>query len=459
MLERCICIVDAALIEYNGYATDVESARNFGAQIPEILKEVQEDINEQFDKLKPFRWNKQEGRYSKNTKAPTEWIRENGYADRWLLTDSKDLSLSLDAWGQHFQFQHNYPRGNYGAQYVRFLKLNQSISSFVNKGGKEARTFFDYLNTDNMLRCNLNPYGSQSGSFQRCSSVFLFLKSAWMRSLAVPPKGWAYIGIDYKSQEFLIKALQSGDLKMIQDYQTGDVYLAFGKSSKMVPKTATKKTHPIERQACKSSVLGISYDMTEIGLSAKLTNDVGRYYSEEEALAYINAFNETYHVAYAAKEEFQQKYSVNGFARLSDGWTMFGDNGNFRSVGNYPTQGEGGVILRKAIRKCLRDGLKVSIPLHDALYCLVRVEEVPAMVDKMASNMELAFREPFTGKKKDLANVFLDIEVWSPELEEGEFTTNSGRKFKCEKVHIDERGVEDYHNLKKYFSSPDWKLI
>ena len=124
----------------------------------------------------------------------------------------------------------------------------------------------------------------------------------------------------------------------------------------MVPKTATKKTHPIERQACKSSVLGISYDMTEIGLSAKLTNDVGRYYSEEEALAYINAFNETYHVAYAAKEEFQQKYSVNGFARLSDGWTMFGDNGNFRSVGNYPTQGEGGVILRKAIRKCVREG-------------------------------------------------------------------------------------------------------
>jgi len=312
-----------------------------------------------------------------------------------------------------------------------------------------------------MMRCGLNAYGSQAGRFQPGSTGFLFLKSAWMRSLAVPPPGWAYVGIDYKSEEFLIKALQSQDMKMIFDYKTGDVYLAFGKSSNMIPKEATKKTHPVERQASKSSVLGISYDMTEFGLAIKLTNEspIGKVYTEDEALKYIEAFNSTYHVAFEHKQYIQDSYDIKGFIRLSDGWTMFGDNNNFRSVGNCPTQGEGGVILRKAIRRCIENKLRVSIPLHDALYCLIKIEDLAVKVDLFADIMIKSFKDCFEGPMKKHADVMLDIEVWSPELEEGTLVTYQGRKVKVESVHRDDRAGDEYERFKKYFEKPDWLYV
>lgn len=459
MLERGRSMVDTAIMEFNGYPCDIDSAKNFAAQVPDIVRELQEDINSQFTEHKPFKWNKKENRYSQDTKAQRAWILNSGLSNRWLMTDTNQLSLALDAWGKNFSFAHDFPRNNYGAQVLRFLKFNQSVRSFTTAGGKDRRTFFDYENTDGMMRCNLNAYGSQAGRFQPGSTGFLFLKSAWMRSLCVPPPGYCIIGIDYKSEEFLIQGLLSGDVQMIKDYQTGDVYLAFAKSSKMVPKNATKKSHPLERQTAKSTVLGISYDMTEFGLCIKLTNDTGVPHSPEEALKYIDAFNETYHVNYNYKSEVQHRYSVLGYLRQPDGWTMFGDNDNFRSVGNFEPQGMGGVILRKAIRKAIENKLKVIMPLHDALYSMVKISDMESAIDLKAKLMKDAFKESFTGKARELADVFLDIEVWSPELTPGELVTAQGNKVKVEKVHIDERGEAAYHELKKYFTAPDWMLV
>ena len=225
----------------------------------------------------------------------------------------------------------------------------------------------------------------------------------------------------------------------------------------MVPKDATKKSHPVERQAAKSTVLGISYDMTEWGLSAKLTADVGRLFTPEEALVYIDAFNETYWRNAEFKSEIQHKYSVQGYLRLPDGWTMFGDNDNFRSVGNFTPQGMGGVILRKAIRKMIEHGLRVCIPLHDAAYVMVKISDMEKVIDLKAKLMKDAFKESFNGHKD--ADVMLDIEVWSPELEPGELTTAGGNKVKVEKIHADERGIDAYNHFKKYFEPADFMLV
>jgi hypothetical protein len=74
------------------------------------------------------------------------------------------------------------------------------------------------VGSDNYSRPYMNHFGAQSSRTQPKSSGFLFLKSAWMRSLCQPPKGYAIGGIDYSSQEFLLGAVCSRDPKMIQAF-------------------------------------------------------------------------------------------------------------------------------------------------------------------------------------------------------------------------------------------------
>ena len=57
-----------------------------------------------------------------------------------------------------------------------------------------------------------------------------------MRSLCRPPKGKIIVGIDYKSEEFLISGLLANDKNMLDAYESGDVYLYFAKLAGAVPK-------------------------------------------------------------------------------------------------------------------------------------------------------------------------------------------------------------------------------
>jgi len=260
------------------------------------------------------------------------------------------------------------------------------------------------------------------------------------------------VGIDYKSEEFLISACVSGDKKMAAAYATGDVYLAFGKDAGLVPQDATKATHPNERQKCKSTVLGISYLMSKFGLAKELGVD------EEEAQEFIDAFEETYIDFADCREAIAETYQDEEKITLPDGWIMFGDNKNHRSVGNVPIQGFGSCILRKAIQLCQDGGLKVIVPLHDALY--IECDENDwHVVHKFSQYMKEAFIHYFQEEQIPLAElIMLDIEAWGPGLVEGVKETE-GLKINCEKVHIDERSLEEYNNFSQYFSSPDYEIL
>lgn len=468
MLLRGNTMAHNAIMERNGYPIAFNNLRNFALQIPDILDSCSEDINGQFPDRNTFVYSKALRRYQKKEKHIREWIKEeSGLADKWKLTSGgtsgiKKLSLSLDAFLNHFPYVHSYPRGNYGAQMVRFLKLKQSLNGFSPKT-KGKKTFWDNVGRDRRVRSYLNPYGSLSGRYQPPSTGFLFLKPAWMRSLCVPPKGKMIVGIDYKSEEFLISGLFAKDLKMIEAYKSGDVYLAFAKDSGMVPQNATKASHPIERQSAKSAVLGISYLMTKYGLSTKMTQDLGEEVDEDDAQEYIDSFNETYDVHAEAVEDYLEDFSDRGYGRLSDGWTLFGDNENFRSVANFPKQGTGGAILRKAVQMAHDSGLKVVAPLHDALYFEVDVDDWAA-VQKCCEVMRDAFIFPYlnTDMEEYAELIMLDVECWSKELTERKraIGTNYGMQhISLETIHIDERASNEYDKFSKYFEAPEWSLL
>ncbi len=304
-----------ALMESRGYPINVDATKNFSRQIPSILSECQRDINHQFcgnekvamvtERLTgkpsnlPFRFNKKTATYSWDQKVAREWLKANVDTKKWMRTDASkkhpngQLSLALEAWERVFQFKHDYPRGHFGAQIVRFLKLKQSLYGFSDTNGKR-KNFWDSVGRDGRVRPYMNIYGAQSSRSQPAANGFMFLKPAWMRALVQPAPGYYLAGVDYGQQEFFLSGLESEDKNMIAAYLSGDPYLYGAKLAGAIPQDGTKESHKLERDTFKNTYLGILFGMTKYGLAVKLTNDLGRTYTEDEAQEQIDLFEETY---------------------------------------------------------------------------------------------------------------------------------------------------------------------
>lgn len=245
--------------EAKGYPIAFEETKNFSSQVLSILDDCQREINKLFPDIKPFRFNKKENRFSWNQKITREWIKANvpDHDFCWKKTDKKQLSLSLEAFTQIYDYKHHYPKDVFGAQMVRFLKLKQTLYGFMpsQKAKKDKKTFWDSVGSDQRVRPYMNIYGSQSSRSQPPSTSYMLLKPAWMRSLIQPAPGRCITSIDYGSEEYFITGLFYRDAAMIGAYLSGDVYLAFAIESGIAPKGATKETHKFERNLAKATCL------------------------------------------------------------------------------------------------------------------------------------------------------------------------------------------------------------
>lgn len=454
-----------ARMESFGYPINVEKTRNFSNAVGSILDECQREINSLFPKIKPFRWSKKDGKFTWDQRKTREWIEANCKASKWTKTDGGALSLSLDAWSKVFDFKHDYPKDNFGAQMVRYLKLKQNLNGF--SPSPKKKTFWDSVGSDGRVRPYFNIYGAQSSRSQPAATGFLFLKPAWMRALCEPKPGKAIASFDYGSQEFLISALVSEDKNMLWAYQSGDVYLAFGQLAGAIPKNGTKDTHKKERNLFKSTTLGVSYLMTKFGLAAKLSADTGEVVSEDKAQELIDLFLSSY-------PEFAawQKKAIDDYTKrkkkikLPCGWILWPDNDNHRSAANAPIQGFGACIMRKAVEFCYEEGLNVILTLHDALYIEYDSGDYAA-IDKLHDCMKRAFVFYFENKK-NASSIRLDGFTWSPdypapkilindkgkEYEEYDcITTPKGLEIERSNIYIDERAGEEYKQFSRYFEA------
>ena len=457
-----------AKMERDGYPIDYEKTKNFSASVDHILTVLQKEINELFPEIKPFRWNPKELRYSWNQLATREWIRETHpeLTERWMKTDggkknNPDLSLSLEAWTQFFDFKHTYPKDNFGAQVVRFLKMKQTIYGFTSSPNSSRKNFWDSVGSDKMVRPYMNPYGAQSSRSQPASSGFMFLKPAWMRALVVPPSGEFLAGIDYASEEFFLQALAANDQNMIQAYLSGDVYLAFGKLCGMIPENGTKATHGFERDACKATVLGISYLMSKYGLAIKLTNDTGRVWTEDEAQEMIDLFYDTFRELQRYQDDIVENYKDFGHIKLPCGWYMWGDNENHRSVTNVPTQGAGASIMRRAVDLAYKKKVDTVFTLHDAIYIRGKVGEeykVAVLRDCMREAFVKNFKDP---KIQEFAkNIRLDPFLWGPDYKDGTMVVGDDwYEIPTAPLYLDDRSMEDYNSFSKFFQPSSSELL
>lgn len=465
MFTRSRYAILSAYMEDLGYPVNVDNMREFAANVPAIIWECQNDINKNLGQP-IFRYLDKKSRlamrFSMDTKLVkdqiTEWCNENNFKN-WMLTDKGALSLSLDAFSKPISYRHEFPDGNFIAQMQRYLKLKQSLNGF--SANTTKKTIFDSLGDDGRVRPYMGIYGAQSSRSQPSATSFIPLKSAWMRCLIEPPEGRAIVSIDYASQEFLLAALISGDKEMLNAYDSGDVYLAFGKAIGYIPKDGTKKQYKEERDNCKAVVLGLSYDMSEYGLSYDLSEKFNREVTKEEALEWINKHKRAYPTFWKWKDSVQRKYRTDKRLKLADGWTLWGDNSNFRSVGNVPIQGMGACIMRKAVELAYERGLKVIYTLHDALY--IECDDLmPARsASVLCECMDQAFRFYFKGKDKENATCRLDVDIWGPRIEPEEGIIGYETEFEWEEQcapykmqtkYIDPRAVKEYEKFKRYLT-------
>lgn len=441
--------VRTAIMVRHGYPINVEWVKNLTENIPALIRECAEDINSQFS-IKPFKWNKKENRYSMDTKVVKDWISKCPHAKQWERTETNEYSMSADAWKQFYNYSHDYPEGNFGAQMLRYANFTQQLKGFTPSKGKAS--FWDYVGSDGMVRPYMNIYRAQSSRSQPSSTSFLFLKTGWMRSLCVPPKGKAIGAVDYSSQEFLIGGLLARDKKMIEAYASGDVYLAYGKQIGLIPKEGTKATHSMQRDAQKPVILGWQFWTTGYGLAIQLneisgTND----WDNEKAQILLDRLDETYSTFSEFRKNQMDVYQSRKYVRLLDGFYMFGDNPKFRSVGNCPTQGAGACVMRKAVQLAQDAGLTVIKTLHDALYIMFDSGDIEAM-SILKQCMYEAFVFYFPERDKQYASLIrMEGKIWSTDYEDGEITTKTGFKLDVQKYFIDGRAKKQYNTFNSFF--------
>ena len=469
MFWRARSVLNTAIIENNGYPVNRKWASNFTKNVPSMQLELCRDIDSQFPEGEgPFAFDTKpvniNGQYLKDLVTPKrrikfwkQWIGENCDTRKWIKTGKIDkttgeygLSTSYEAWTRYFKVpRHQYERGNFAHQIVRYLNFNKQLNGFLPAKKGKAK-FLDFFGNDDRVRGYLNSYGSQSARWQPKAVSFLFLKSAWMRSMCSPEEGRFICGIDYSQQEFLISALLSQDENMIEAYKTGDVYLHTAKLAGAVPPDGKREDYKTERSIYKAVTLAISYMMSCYGLSDTLTQSLKRVVDEDEAQEFIDNFYESYSdFGTFMEEEVINKYESQKYMKLADGWVMFGDNENYRSYGNCPIQGMGSCILRKVIDTCIDEGLKVIFPLHDALYIEADIEDRDKVIIKFNRIMKKSFAHFFKNKREVEKTIRTDINIWGPNCK-NETVKIKDLEIKSQDIYIDERSEEEFERFKKY---------
>ena len=454
MLRRGEYAARTALMERVGYPIDLESTRAFSESVNGIVWALQSEINELFPTILPF--TKKPNRSISWSHVRTRaWIEESGLADKWLKTNKGALSLKLDAFKQHFNYRHDFPKDSLGAQMVRYLGIRKNLNGFLHTG-KKKKNFWDSVGTDGRVRPYFGIYGAQSARSQPSATGFIFLKSAWMRVLCQPDSGKAIAGIDYKSQEFLIAALMSRDMNMVKAYESGDVYLYLAKLAGEVPWNGKREDYEEIRNIFKVVTLALQFGMGEEALSKELTNKLGKPFTVSQSRRLINLFNRSYRDYTKYRVNIIRQYRRDKFIKLPCGWYMWGDNDNAKSAGNVPIQGQGSSIMRKAVALAQDRGLTVIKTLHDALYIEYDVGNENDM-NVLGDCMKEAFSFYFQGDMEQYAKVNIDLNCWSPDYDNGYLDTEHGRA-KMQSKYIDDRSISEYEKWKPYFEPEEFNL-
>lgn len=431
MIQRGRYAASMAVVENNGLPIDMNLLNKIIDHTPKILAAKKEETN----KLLPnyfvpeiqrepkvlkngrvFTYKVQEERT--NTKTLQDFIQLQNITD-WPLTDSGKYKTDRET----LQGYSHIPEIK---EILSFNNLDNNLKWFKkdNKNG-----FFEHLGSDNNIRPWYGIFGTQTGRNAAKAKTFPLAMGSWLRCIIRPPEGKVIVGCDFSQQEIYVAAILSKDKNLLNAYNSGDVYLWFGKYTGIIPEEGNKKTHEKERDMFKNTVLGEQFGMGKAKLHKRLISSSGDAtlpYSMAEKMDryHKDTFSAFWDYTYSCSGKYKNRVPLI----TSDGWVLWQDNPVMTSVRNFMIQGTAAAITRKAIILLIELGIDVIAPLHDAIYVLCSVSEQEP-ISKIIENVMLKATEIVLNETKTQMRVDTKIVTH-------------------DKVWIEGKGIKDWDKLK-----------
>jgi DNA polymerase I-like protein with 3'-5' exonuclease and polymerase domains len=177
----------------------------------------------------------------------------------------------------------------------------------------------------------------------------------------------------------------SGDEHMAADYLAGDPHIGFARAAKLAPPDATKASHPLIREQCKTTNLGVLYGMRAHGLAVRL----GLAQADAEEL--LRMHRGIYRKFWAWSDAMVSTALMRREIRTAFGWPMHVTPGTKTgTLLNWPMQSHGADMLRGAAIAATEAGVAVAAPVHDAMLIESPLECLDEDVETMRAIMEQA---------------------------------------------------------------------
>jgi hypothetical protein len=218
------------------------------------------------------------------------------------------------------------------------------------------------VGSDGRNRAALRPFATSTGRNAPSTTKFIFGKSIAFRHLIKPGPGIATAYVDYAQQEFGIGAALSDDPAMKQAYRSGDPYLSFPKQAKVIPSSATKRSHGEVRELFKTCILGVNHAMGAVSLARRLKISLAH------ARDLLRLYRQVFSRYWRWVGMVQDQAMITSRLHTVFGWQVnVGTEANPRSLRNFLMQANGAEMLRLACCMATERGIKVVAPVHDAL--------------------------------------------------------------------------------------------
>lgn len=311
----------------------------------------------------------------------------------WRQDRSGDVHFNEVGFAEYLErrgWTNGWPRSEWGRLRLDRTTLDQQIKNIPElalfKQGRDAISGLHGLRLEwdknGCVHPGSTPFHTKTGRNQpRVSEGYIFAMHPAFRVAGVRPEpGRALIALDWSKQEPAIAIGLSGDQNYRAAYQADDLYLDCARRAGAVPESATKYSHPIERQTYKSAMLAIGYGMGEKSLTGRIYTDLNAGQDSEvvteaeaalRARAVLSWYNTEFHVL-QAHLNLEYKRSIDrGWCSSPDGWVAFVSKEYERrpQLINFPIQSAGATMLRRAVTSlAFESHLDVCQTLHDAIY-------------------------------------------------------------------------------------------
>lgn len=316
-----------------------------------------------------------------------EWFKNKGY-----LTPSDNLISLKDEYLSDYLSSHK----GLSEKLDVFRQVNKVIkacSGFQKEG--DGNWITPNLFKDG-LHCNASEFGTVTTRYTpKPSKGWIPGMGKALRGLLKPTdKNEVYFSLDFNAQEIWVIGQLSKDVRLLETYESNDIYMSVAQNMGLYPKDLKIPTEPERseewfkpykplRQKIKSMVLGLNYGMSP------------RTLAERSKMTYVEADElvSNYRRTYFNKQNWTDLI-VNYFTNKG---TLFvsrdvclkhrdpkaGKTRNDRQAMNYPVQCLGATITRRALELAFDRGIKPIFPVHDEIY-------FKTTKDKLDNDVEIA---------------------------------------------------------------------